>query len=125
MGALPDDQGKAGGGRIAPRLRPTSATVSAPSRWGPLQAGRRRKVEQGGYVGGQPPFGYRAEGRSLVSDDDEQVVLERIRELRAEGLSFRAIAARLNVEGVKPRASTSWYPGTVGPVVARLEGRAA
>src|SRR5205807_9208055 len=50
-----------------------------------MRSGRQRKAARGGYAGGRPPYGWRAEGRELVADADEQATLARIRELRAAG----------------------------------------
>jgi DNA invertase Pin-like site-specific DNA recombinase len=57
-----------------------------------LKAGRRRKHEQGGFAFGAPPYGWKAESKSLVPIPEEQQVIERMRQLLGEGLSLRAIA---------------------------------
>jgi len=38
-------------------------------------AGKAQKVAKGGYGGGRPPFGWRAEGKELVPDAREQEVV--------------------------------------------------
>jgi DNA invertase Pin-like site-specific DNA recombinase len=88
-----------------------------------MRSGQARKRERGGYAGGAPPFGYRAEGRELVPDDEEQAILARIRELRGEGASLRQIAATLTAEGFRPKRSRSgtWHPGSLALIVDRLE----
>jgi DNA invertase Pin-like site-specific DNA recombinase len=86
-----------------------------------LRSGRARKSENGGYAFGPPPLGYRAEGRELVADVDEQAVVARIRELRAESRSLREIAAALTAEGFRPKRSARWHPGTLGLIVNRIE----
>jgi DNA invertase Pin-like site-specific DNA recombinase len=86
-----------------------------------LRSGRARKNHNGGYAYGPPPLGFRAEGRQLVADDDEQRVVERIRVLRAEGRSLRQIAEALTEEGFKPKRSTIWHPGSVRLIVNRIE----
>src|SRR5215211_5894520 len=58
-----------------------------------MAAGKRRKQEAGGFVGGVPPFGWRSQNRELVEDQDEQTTLARIAELHGQGSSLRAIAA--------------------------------
>jgi DNA invertase Pin-like site-specific DNA recombinase len=40
-----------------------------------MAAGKRRKRESGGYIGGQPAFGQRAENKALVVDDDEDATV--------------------------------------------------
>lgn len=90
-----------------------------------MRSGRARKRERGGYAGGGVPFGYRAEGRELVTDDDEQAVLARIRDLRGEGASLRQIAATLTVDGYRPKRSRTWHPGSLALILDRLDGATA
>jgi hypothetical protein len=88
-----------------------------------LRSGRARKREHNGYAGdGPPPLGYRAEGRQLVPDPDEQAVLERIRALRAEGRSLREIATALTAEGYRPKRAATWHPGSLRLIVNRHGG---
>lgn len=77
-----------------------------------LSGGRRRKAERGGYAYGSPPYGYRAEGRQLVPDEDEQAALALIRQLSAAGQSVRSIAATLTAEGHQPKRGGTWHPKT-------------
>jgi DNA invertase Pin-like site-specific DNA recombinase len=78
-----------------------------------LRDGRKTKADRGGYAGGAPPYGYRAEGRALVPDPAEITVLARMRQWAGNGLSRRAIAARLNAEGVPTKRGGRWHPTTV------------
>jgi DNA invertase Pin-like site-specific DNA recombinase len=73
-----------------------------------LRDGRRVKRERGGYVGGRPPYGYRAEGGELVEDEGEQQVIRRIRDLADSGFSTRAIADVLNAEGETLKSGGRW-----------------
>jgi DNA invertase Pin-like site-specific DNA recombinase len=82
-----------------------------------LRAGRRLKDERGGYAGGAPRFGVRAEGRELVQDEREQHVIARIRELHDQGQSSRLIADALNGEGLPSKRGGSWSSATVARVV--------
>jgi hypothetical protein len=86
-----------------------------------LRSGRTRKGQTGGYAYGPPPLGYRAKGRQLVADDDEQQVVERIRVLRAEGRSLRQIAETLAAEGFERKRSATWHPGSLRLIINRLE----
>lgn len=45
--------------------------------------------------------------------DGEQKVIERMRQLRAEGLGLHVIAARLNEQGTPPRSGARWHAATV------------
>jgi DNA invertase Pin-like site-specific DNA recombinase len=84
-----------------------------------LRSGRRRKAENGGYAYGSPPYGWRAVGRELIEDADEQTALRRMRELRVGGSSFREIAAVLQAEGHAPKRGACWYPMTIRQMLRR------
>lgn len=86
-----------------------------------LRAGRKRKAENGGFAGGGLPFGYRSDGDTLVEDEQETATLCRIRTLKESGLSLRGIAATLESEGLSPRRGSRWHPGTLAPIVRRLD----
>jgi DNA invertase Pin-like site-specific DNA recombinase len=76
-----------------------------------LRGARMRKRATEGRCEGRKPFG---------RDQAERVALDRLRALRAEGLSFDRIAERLNTEGVPTRTGRRWH----GIVVNRiLNGR--
>lgn len=79
----------------------------------------RHKAARGERVG-QVPFGWRVgpDGVQLDEDPDEQRALTLIGELRARGLSIRAIAAELEARAVKPRGKR-WHPTTVARILAR------
>ena len=59
--------------------------------------GRAAKRRAGGHIGGDAPFGWRRVGAGraarLERDPEQQAALATIRELAAEGMSSRAIAA--------------------------------
>ena len=60
------------------------------------QRGRHR------YLGGIVPFGWRiGEGGELVKIPEQQAAIRRMRMLRTEGKSLRAIAAALAAEGIR------------------------
>ena len=87
-----------------------------------LRDGRRAKANSGGYDVGAPPFGFRAEGGTLVPAADEQRAIAFMRRLDAKGKSFRQIAGALTEKGFKTkRGGTRWHPTQV----ARVLGRAA
>lgn len=86
-----------------------------------LRAGRARKTAAGGYGGGAPPFGWRAEGRELVAVPSEQLTLRTIRKLRDQGMSLRAIGRWLDENGHPPRAATKWHPTSLRNVLDRAE----
>lgn len=96
-----------------------------------LQAGRRRKAEDGGYAYGSPRFGYRSEKRTrgsrvesvLVEDPAQQDTIARMRELRAEGLSLRQVAATLNEEQRPAKRGGTWHPRTVATALGEYRNR--
>lgn len=90
-----------------------------------LAAGRRRKADRGGFIGGAPPFGSRAEDRELVDDVDEGAALARIRQLVDAGASLRTIATALTAEGHRPRHGGRWHPEVLRRIVARSTRAAA
>jgi DNA invertase Pin-like site-specific DNA recombinase len=78
---------------------------------------------------GRVPFGFRLaeSGRhdgkgkgSLEKDPDEQRILRRIKGLRTRGWAIRAIAKKLNDEGIANRGRP-WYPTTVARLLQRKD----
>ncbi|MGA3355049.1 MAG: recombinase family protein [Acidimicrobiales bacterium] len=86
---------------------------------GRMTAGRRAKAAEGRCVGGIPRFGYSASDGELVADEREQAVVARMLELKAEGCSLRAIAERLNNEGLRPKRGEHWQATQVARVIER------
>lgn len=86
-----------------------------------MSSGRRLKAERGGFAYGAPPYGWKAAAGELVPIDDEQKVIRRIARYRADGLSLRAIAQKLNDAGVPSRRGGRWSSETVRAVVGRLD----
>jgi hypothetical protein len=61
-----------------------------------------------------------ADGRRVwIADSDEIETAERIRELRASGLSLRLICAQLGREGRRTKRGGVWAPQTVAQVLRR------
>ena len=75
-----------------------------------MAKGRREKKAQGGYVAGSPRFGLMAHDKALVVHEEEAQVIATIRRLRANGLSLRAIAHRLEADGVRSKRGGRWHP---------------
>lgn len=71
-----------------------------------------------GEVTSHAPYGFRAEGGRLVADEGEQVVIARVREARARGLTVRAIAEELAAAGVVSRKGKALAVSAVGELVA-------
>jgi DNA invertase Pin-like site-specific DNA recombinase len=86
---------------------------------GRMMAGKAAKVSQGGYGGGRPPFGWRAEGKELVPEPGEQEAIALVRRLSDEGLSTRQIATRLEEAGIRPKAGGHWSSVQVLRIIQR------
>jgi len=72
-----------------------------------LRGARLRKRAIDGRCEGRKPYGFY---------DGESGPIERMKDLRNTGMAFDRIAARLNAEGIKPRAGERWH----GLVVNRI-----
>ena len=67
---------------------------------------------------GSIPYGYRCDdGVTLIPDADEQDIVRQVLHLQAEGLSLRAIAARLSALG-KTSRGTAWHPQTIKNILS-------
>jgi DNA invertase Pin-like site-specific DNA recombinase len=77
---------------------------------GRMLAGKAIKQARGGYVGGQPGYGSRADNAELVDDPREAEVVQMVMDMREAGASYREIAGALTAAGLKPRRAASWHP---------------
>jgi DNA invertase Pin-like site-specific DNA recombinase len=70
---------------------------------------------------GQVPYGWRlsADGVHLEADAGEAAIVAAARELRAQGLTLRAIGAELERRGMRPRTARRWAAQTIAQVVGR------
>lgn len=77
------------------------------------------KASQGEYTGGWAPYGHRIapDGGRLEPDTDEELVRVVARELRAQGLSLRAVAAELKRRGISSRTGRGFAPVQVKRMV--------
>jgi len=83
-----------------------------------LRRGQQREAERGGYAGGRPPYGYRAEGKALVPVAEEQEVIRLVRRLHGQGASLREISSNLEADGLKPRSGGTWHPTMLARLTA-------
>ncbi|HMF12054.1 MAG TPA: recombinase family protein [Gemmataceae bacterium] len=78
------------------------------------------KRSRGERISGHAPFGWDfGRGGRLVRNAREQKIIPRERRLRAEGLSYRGIAARLDADGVRPKRGRRRVHTTVENVLMR------
>ena len=61
-------------------------------------------------------------GEWLVQNASEQKVIARMRQLRAEGMSYRGIAVQLDDEGIQPKRGKRWIHTTVKSILTRNAG---
>jgi len=66
---------------------------------------------------GAPPYGFRAEGKGLAPHPAESATRERLRALRAEGMTIRAVRDQATAEGLRNRLG---HPFTVAAVHAMV-----
>jgi DNA invertase Pin-like site-specific DNA recombinase len=78
------------------------------------------KRSRGERISGHAPYGCDF-GRNglLVENAREQKIIARMRRMRAEGMSFRGIAVRLDSEGIRPKRGKRWIHTTVKSILAR------
>ena len=80
-----------------------------------VAAMEHRKSQRQAYS--PTPYGFDRVGDQLRENAKELATVERIRDLRAEGLSLGKIAARLNREGVPTKNGKKWYGSTVNYIL--------
>ena len=83
------------------------------------RAALQAKKARGERVG-SIPYGYQltSDGTRLEVSQREQEVIALVRRLQAEGLSQRAIVARLNTEGAQTRTGNSWSKTQIARILA-------
>jgi DNA invertase Pin-like site-specific DNA recombinase len=88
-----------------------------------LSGGRKAKARKGGYAGGRPCMGYRAEKleRKLILNAEQAETVKRVFEIKDRNpkLYLREIAAKLNAEGFKTAGDGFFYPITVKRILDR------
>jgi DNA invertase Pin-like site-specific DNA recombinase len=78
------------------------------------------KRSRGDRISGHAPYGWDFGPKGLlVENAGEQRIIARMRLLRAEGLSYRGIAVRLDNEGIRPKRGKRWIHTTVKTILAR------
>jgi site-specific DNA recombinase len=76
--------------------------------------GKLIKGQQGGYIGGEPPYGFKAEGKKLVLDPEKLALVNRVINMRKGRISYEQIAKKLNEEGrYFPKRGKQWYAKSI------------
>jgi site-specific DNA recombinase len=82
-----------------------------------LEAGRRVKAatKPGSYLGGRPPYGYKAQGHELAIDSGQAKIVSRIYKLAHDGTSIRDIASLIDAVDETRR----WHRTTIERILGR------
>jgi DNA invertase Pin-like site-specific DNA recombinase len=82
-----------------------------------LAAGRKIKAanKPGSYLGGRPPYGYKAQGHELAIDSGQADIVRRIYYLAREGKSIRDIAALVDADDPSRR----WHRTAIERILGR------
>lgn len=81
-----------------------------------------QELKAEGKSTGKAPFGYKvAEGGHLVEDEDEQFILQSIRELRASGMTWQGITDRINQAGGRTRNGRAFSKQGIHHIAKKAE----
>ena len=81
------------------------------------------KRARGERISGHAPFGWDfGSGGRLIENSREQQIIARVQRFRAEGMSFRGIATRLDRQGIPPKRGRRWVHTTVKSILLRNAG---
>jgi DNA invertase Pin-like site-specific DNA recombinase len=84
-----------------------------------LTEGRTAKGAKGGYAYGAPRYGQQSVDKTLTVDETEEQRVQQMERWRdEEGLSVRAIVARLNEQGIPSKRGGKWHPTTVARLLS-------
>lgn len=86
---------------------------------GRMAAGRRAKAARGGFIGGIPKYGYRADRHELSPEPDEQAAIGRMLSLHGQGASLRDIGRVLEEAGHAPKCGGRWHPTPIQRILNR------
>jgi site-specific DNA recombinase len=82
-------------------------------------AAMQHMAAEGQFTGGEARYGYDVGPDGLLVEvEAEQAVIRQARALRASGLSLRAVAARLDREGLRSRTGRHFAPSAIDRMVA-------
>ena len=63
------------------------------------------------------PYGKNRDGERLTDNEQEQGIINKMRELRDDGFSLRGIAEHLNSNGIASKQGKQWYASTVSYIL--------
>lgn len=73
--------------------------------------------KQNGEPLGPPALGFKAKGKKRIEDPEGLKIVKYVKALRRKRLSERAIARRLNAEGIPTKRGGSWHGSTIGYIL--------
>ena len=79
--------------------------------------GRAIKASKGGYSGGRPPFGYRAQNGRLVIIPEEAEIVREVITMKEAGATFQSVCDKLNGEGKTNRSGTKFSISTLQVII--------
>jgi DNA invertase Pin-like site-specific DNA recombinase len=83
------------------------------------------KRSRGERISGHCPYGYDFVDGSLVANATEQETIQLMKQLRADGKSYREIAASLDSRGIMPKRGSKWLFTSVQGILTRAAAVAA
>lgn len=87
-----------------------------------LHGGRRRKAARGEWVGGHRlhrRYGYEVVNGAYVPVETEQVMIDRMREMREGGATYQQIADAFNVGHFPTPGGSEWFATTIMRILKR------
>ena len=79
-----------------------------------FRLGKLRRIKEGGWLGGPPPYGYSIEDKRLVINPSESKWIKMVYEMFSEGISIDEIRTELLKNGVKTRRNNRvWSHGSI------------
>lgn len=101
-----------------------SDSKSSKEVWQRLERGRKEKAADGGYAGyGSPAFGQKTVNGELVSNPQEQEIIDLVRRHHKSGKSLQQIADWLNHKGYKTKRGQQWRRISIKRILDRLYGK--
>ena len=82
-----------------------------------VASSRATMRKNGRFLGGNRPFGYRVDGKTLVEVASEQSVIKNMISLKDEGMSYSAITDALNKDGTLSATGNAWHKTAVFRVI--------
>jgi len=85
-----------------------------------LLKGRQERIRKGRAPGGNTPYGYRRDKRTLVRDEGESVIVQTIFAYRKNGVPVAQIADGLNRDEFLRRNGKSWTSRMVRSILSHI-----